>query len=97
MHILLKGASNGYTVNVLWPYILLSRGITLETFLLYILTSSNILQRGEAKLLVEDWEGAVADVKSAAEKSPQVCYLTPFFYFTCTYTIYGLIFSTVRK
>ncbi|KAK4396337.1 DnaJ protein P58IPK [Sesamum angolense] len=27
--------------------------------------------RGEAKLLVEDWEGAVADLKSAAEKSPQ--------------------------
>ncbi|KAL6585387.1 DnaJ subfamily C member 3 [Orobanche minor] len=30
-----------------------------------------IVQRGEAKLLVEDWEGAVADLKSAAEKSPQ--------------------------
>ncbi|GFZ11419.1 DnaJ P58IPK-like protein [Actinidia rufa] len=27
--------------------------------------------RGEAKLLIEDWEGAVADLKSAAEKSPQ--------------------------
>ncbi|XP_022846211.1 dnaJ protein P58IPK homolog [Olea europaea var. sylvestris] len=31
-----------------------------------------LVQRGEAKLLVEDWEGAVADLKSAAEKSPQV-------------------------
>lgn len=31
-----------------------------------------MFQRGEAKLLVEDWEGAVADLKSAAEKSPQV-------------------------
>ncbi|KAL6503114.1 DnaJ subfamily C member 3 [Orobanche hederae] len=30
-----------------------------------------IVQRGEAKLLVEDWVGAVADLKSAAEKSPQ--------------------------
>ncbi|XP_047958436.1 dnaJ protein P58IPK homolog [Salvia hispanica] len=30
-----------------------------------------LVQRGEAKLLVEDWEGAVADLKSAAEKSPQ--------------------------
>ncbi|KAL2229404.1 dnaJ protein P58IPK homolog [Sesamum indicum] len=30
-----------------------------------------LAQRGEAKLLVEDWEGAVADLKSAAEKSPQ--------------------------
>ncbi|XP_041998504.1 dnaJ protein P58IPK homolog isoform X1 [Salvia splendens] len=30
-----------------------------------------LVQRGEAKLLVEDWEGAVADIKSAAEKSPQ--------------------------
>lgn len=29
-------------------------------------------QRGEAKLLTEDWEGAVADLKLAAEKSPQV-------------------------
>ncbi|XP_075487081.1 dnaJ protein P58IPK homolog [Primulina tabacum] len=28
-------------------------------------------QRGEAKLLIEDWEGAVADLKSAYEKSPQ--------------------------
>lgn len=32
-----------------------------------------IFQRGEAKLLTEDWEGAVADLKLAAEKSPQVC------------------------
>ncbi|KAL0338424.1 UNVERIFIED_CONTAM: DnaJ protein P58IPK [Sesamum angustifolium] len=31
-----------------------------------------LVQRGEAKLLVEDWEGAVADLKSAAEKSPHV-------------------------
>ncbi|OAY42660.1 dnaJ protein P58IPK homolog [Manihot esculenta] len=30
-----------------------------------------LVQRGEAKLLVEDWEGAVEDLKSAAEKSPQ--------------------------
>jgi hypothetical protein len=29
-------------------------------------------QRGEAKLLTEDWEGAVEDLKSAAQKSPQV-------------------------
>lgn len=29
-------------------------------------------QRGEAKLLTEEWEGAVADLKLAAEKSPQV-------------------------
>ncbi|KAJ4779348.1 DnaJ protein P58IPK [Rhynchospora pubera] len=28
-------------------------------------------QRGEAKLLVEDWEGAVQDLKEAAQKSPQ--------------------------
>ncbi|KAL0316242.1 UNVERIFIED_CONTAM: DnaJ protein P58IPKB [Sesamum radiatum] len=31
-----------------------------------------LAQRGEAKLLVEDWEGAVADLKSAVEKSPQI-------------------------
>lgn len=30
-----------------------------------------LVQRCEAKLLTEDWEGAVADIKSAAEKSPQ--------------------------
>ncbi|XP_047316513.1 dnaJ protein P58IPK homolog [Impatiens glandulifera] len=30
-----------------------------------------LVQRGEAKLLTEDWEGAVADLKSAAENSPQ--------------------------
>ncbi|XP_076889243.1 dnaJ protein P58IPK homolog B-like [Bidens hawaiensis] len=30
-----------------------------------------LVQRGEAKLLTEDWEGAVADIKSAAEKSPR--------------------------
>nr|XP_043631316.1 dnaJ protein P58IPK homolog [Erigeron canadensis] len=30
-----------------------------------------LVQRGEAKLLTEDWEGAVADIKAAAEKSPQ--------------------------
>ncbi|XP_059462169.1 dnaJ protein P58IPK homolog [Corylus avellana] len=29
------------------------------------------VQRGEAKLLTEDWEGAVEDLKSAAQKSPQ--------------------------
>ncbi|KAI3811022.1 hypothetical protein L1987_20737 [Smallanthus sonchifolius] len=28
------------------------------------------LSRGEAKLVTEDWEGAVADIKAAAEKSP---------------------------
>ncbi|XP_078179243.1 dnaJ P58IPK-like protein [Carex rostrata] len=28
-------------------------------------------QRGEAKLLIEDWEGAVQDLKEAAQKSPQ--------------------------
>ncbi|KAG0453522.1 hypothetical protein HPP92_024826 [Vanilla planifolia] len=28
-----------------------------------------LTQRGEAKLIVEDWEGAVADLKAAAEKS----------------------------
>lgn len=30
-----------------------------------------LVERGEAKLLIEDWEGAVADLKSAAEQSPQ--------------------------
>lgn len=30
------------------------------------------VSRGEAKLLSEDWEGAVDDLKSAAQKSPQV-------------------------
>ncbi|XP_074587406.1 dnaJ protein P58IPK homolog B [Curcuma longa] len=30
-----------------------------------------LVQRGEAKLLTEDWEGAVQDLKIAAEKSPQ--------------------------
>ncbi|KAK9124301.1 hypothetical protein Sjap_013903 [Stephania japonica] len=30
-----------------------------------------LVQRGEAKLLVEDWEGAAADLKAAAQKSPQ--------------------------
>ncbi|PKA66919.1 Chaperone protein dnaJ 15 [Apostasia shenzhenica] len=30
-----------------------------------------LVQRGEAKLIVEDWEGAVEDLKNAAEKSPQ--------------------------
>lgn len=29
-------------------------------------------QRGEAKLLTEDWEGAVEDLKAAAQKSPEV-------------------------
>lgn len=29
------------------------------------------VQRGEAKLLTEDWEGAVEDLKSAAQRSPQ--------------------------
>ncbi|KAL4560530.1 hypothetical protein LXL04_032682 [Taraxacum kok-saghyz] len=30
-----------------------------------------LVQRGEAKLLMEDWEGAVADIKAALEKSPK--------------------------
>lgn len=30
-----------------------------------------LVQRGEAKLLVEDWDGAVEDLKTAAQKSPQ--------------------------
>lgn len=30
-----------------------------------------LVQRGEAKMLLEDWEGAVADLKEAAQKSPQ--------------------------
>uniref|UniRef100_A0A0E0G393 J domain-containing protein n=1 Tax=Oryza nivara TaxID=4536 RepID=A0A0E0G393_ORYNI len=30
-----------------------------------------LTQRGEAKLLTEDWEGAVQDLKEAAQKSPQ--------------------------
>ncbi|KAL4605394.1 hypothetical protein ACB092_09G025100 [Castanea dentata] len=30
-----------------------------------------LVQRGEAKLLTEDWEGAVADLKAAAQQSPQ--------------------------
>ncbi|XP_068669232.1 dnaJ protein P58IPK homolog B-like [Aristolochia californica] len=30
-----------------------------------------LVQRGEAKLLTEDWEGAVEDLKQAAQKSPQ--------------------------
>ncbi|KAL5546184.1 hypothetical protein UlMin_005871 [Ulmus minor] len=30
-----------------------------------------LVQRGEAKLLIEDWEGAVEDLKSAAQQSPQ--------------------------
>ncbi|XP_022963264.1 dnaJ protein P58IPK homolog [Cucurbita moschata] len=30
-----------------------------------------LVQRGEAKLLTEDWEGAVEDLKTAAQSSPQ--------------------------
>ncbi|KAK1265400.1 Chaperone protein dnaJ 6 [Acorus gramineus] len=30
-----------------------------------------LTQRGEAKLLIEDWEGAVDDLKNAAQRSPQ--------------------------
>lgn len=37
-------------------------------------------QRGEAKLLTEDWEGAVEDLKSAAQKSPQVSSTTISFF-----------------
>lgn len=36
-----------------------------------------LLQRGEAKLLSEDWEGAVQDLKEAAQKSPQVIIFGP--------------------
>lgn len=39
----------------------------------YLVFYVALLQRGEAKLLTEDWEGAVEDLKSAAQKSPQVC------------------------
>lgn len=94
MHILVKMERD---VERLYCKFFLSSRVTQELFFLYILTSNNILQRGEAKLLVEDWEGAVADIKSAAEKSPQVCYFTPVFYFIYTGTIYGHISSTVRK
>lgn len=34
-----------------------------------------LVQRGEAKLLLEDWEGAVEDLKTAAQKSPQDMYI----------------------
>ncbi|GKF46891.1 DnaJ protein P58IPK, partial [Tanacetum coccineum] len=30
-----------------------------------------LIESGEAKLLIEDWEGTVADMKASAEKSPQ--------------------------
>nr|QEG03093.1 putative DnaJ protein P58IPK B isoform X1 [Cymbidium ensifolium] len=30
-----------------------------------------LIQRGEAKLIVEDWEGAVEDLQTAAKKSPE--------------------------
>ncbi|XP_055811576.1 dnaJ protein P58IPK homolog B [Solanum dulcamara] len=33
-----------------------------------------LVQRDESKLLTEDWEGAIADLKEAAEKYPQVCW-----------------------
>lgn len=46
-----------------------------------------LVQRGEAKLLTEDWEGAVADMKAAAEKSPQV---TVVFDFELDYIIHVL-------
>ncbi|KAI3474658.1 hypothetical protein Pfo_029843 [Paulownia fortunei] len=36
-----------------------------------------LVQRGEAKLLVEDWEGAVTDLKLAAEMSPQIIEIEP--------------------
>jgi DnaJ family protein C protein 3 len=36
-------------------------------------------QRGEAKLLTEDWEGAVEDLKTAAQNSPQVSHNIEFF------------------
>lgn len=40
--------------------------------------SNCVFQRGEAKLLIEDWEGAVGDLKTAAQGSPQVYQLTVF-------------------
>jgi hypothetical protein len=40
-------------------------------FLAYLVIFSFFYQRGEAKLLSEDWEGAVQDLKEAAQKSPQ--------------------------
>jgi hypothetical protein len=40
--------------------------------LAYLVIFSFFYQRGEAKLLSEDWEGAVQDLKEAAQKSPQV-------------------------
>ena len=40
---------------------------------------SCLLQRGEAKLLTEDWEGAVEDLKEAHQKSPQVKFMHVFF------------------
>ncbi|KAF5944088.1 hypothetical protein HYC85_018165 [Camellia sinensis] len=30
-----------------------------------------LIQRGEARLLIEDWKGVVADLKPTVEKSPQ--------------------------
>lgn len=42
------------------------------------LNCCSIFQRGEAKLLTEDWEGAVEDLKAAAQKSPQVGHDTEF-------------------
>ncbi|KAH0677027.1 hypothetical protein KY285_024828 [Solanum tuberosum] len=38
----------------------------------YWLSETSIRVRDEAKHLTEDWEGAVADLKEAAEKSPQI-------------------------
>lgn len=37
-----------------------------------VLNGCFVFQRGEAKLLTEDWEGAVDDLKAAAQQSPQV-------------------------
>jgi len=47
--------------------------IILSDFFGYLVIFSFFLpQRGEAKLFSEDWEGAVQDLKEAAQKSPQV-------------------------
>ncbi|KAL7243201.1 hypothetical protein ACSBR1_015586 [Camellia fascicularis] len=32
-----------------------------------------LIQRGEARLLIEDWKGVVADLKPTVENLPQVC------------------------
>ncbi|KAG5580617.1 hypothetical protein H5410_051244 [Solanum commersonii] len=67
-----------YTANVLDVFVL--NLPHLEDHLDYTALNVNVLplskelfmqRRDEAKHLTEDWEGAVADLKEAAEKSPQ--------------------------